>query len=96
MCAIVGCEKQRAVDVREDARGRAGRARPDVANQHGAGGSAVALPEFVPVGAIVGYEKQRAVDVGERGRAEPELPAKMSLTRNVAGTVRSSSCSKAS
>src|SRR4051794_31586143 len=65
MGAVVGREKQRAVDIREVAGVRSGRSGVDVADQDGAVRGTVTLPQLPAVRAILGREEQHPVDVCE-------------------------------
>ena len=63
MGVIIGIEKERTVHVRKTARPSIGRfaPRPDILDQDGAQGRAIALPQFMAVDSIVGAEKEDAV-----------------------------------
>ena len=62
-------EEQRAVHVRQVARIRAAAAGVDVLDQDGAGGGAIAFPEFKTVHPVVGREVSRRADGRKVGPA---------------------------
>ena len=71
VCAVVGMEVCRAVDVGQTSVAEIGKGKPvrvDVLDLHRAFGSAVAGPEFAPVDVVVGDEEQCFVDVDQPAR----------------------------
>src|SRR5438445_644344 len=67
MRAIVGAEKQRAVDVDEPYRRRAATAGIDVRDLHSPSRRTVARPQLPAVAIVLGREEEGAVDVVEPG-----------------------------
>src|SRR5262245_8278119 len=67
MYAVVGAEEQRTMDIRQIA-GTGAADGPDVLDQRGSGGSAVALPKLRVVVGPLSTEVQRAADVGQIAR----------------------------
>src|SRR6516225_5298690 len=65
MGAVVGSKEQGAVHVGQILGIRIARAGVDVLDHEGAGGGAVALPQFKPVRPVIRLKEQCAVDIGE-------------------------------